>query len=315
MSAADSKRVKRTREEEGGASTPRSTPASNITDAVTCPKCANIFNDPIALACGCTFCRGCIAKAAKPDQDRMICPTCRGVTLLPERGIVAIKKNTAIETIAETMRKRQAARGGGDATAQKETTTTTTAAVATIPKAVSQTPAGNPKVFMDVNIGGRLAGRMIFELYADAVPRTAENFRALCTGEKGVGRRGKKLHFKHCVFHRIIPKFMCQGGDITNGNGTGGESIYGEKFRDESFKGKAGKHTGFGCLSMANSGPNTNGSQFFICTAATPWLDGKHVVFGKMLDGVKTLKMMDAEGSQGGRTRQRVTIADCGMHE
>ena len=120
---------------------------------------------------------------------------------------------------------------------------------------------------MNVAIGGKPAGRLEFELYADAVPKTAENFRALCTGEKGKGRSGKPLHYQKCGFHRIIPGFMCQGGDFTRGNGTGGESIYGAKFEDESFAGKAGKHTGLGCLSMANSGPNTNGSQFFICLA------------------------------------------------
>ena len=171
----------------------------------------------------------------------------------------------------------------------------------------------NPKVFFDISIGGAPAGRLTFELYADVVPKTAENFRALCTGEKGQGTSGKPLHFKGSGFHRIITQFMCQGGDFTAGNGTGGESIYGMKFADESFKGKAGKHTGFGCLSMANAGPNTNGSQFFICTADTPWLDGKHVVFGRMTDGDALLKQMEACGSKEGKTSKPVVIANSGQ--
>eukprot|EP00760_Papus_ankaliazontas_P019122 PhM_4_TR17894/c0_g1_i2/m.22120/K01802/E5.2.1.8; peptidylprolyl isomerase len=170
-----------------------------------------------------------------------------------------------------------------------------------------------PKVFFDISIGGKSSGRMTFELYSDVVPKTAENFRALCTGEKGMGRSGKPLHFKSSGFHRIIPGFMCQGGDFTRGNGTGGESIYGDKFADESFKGIAGKHTGFGCLSMANAGPNTNGSQFFICTADTPWLDGKHVVFGTLIDGQATLRAMESVGTApAGKTTQEVVITDCG---
>merc|ERR1712065_30564 len=171
----------------------------------------------------------------------------------------------------------------------------------------------NPSVFFDIEIDGQSAGRITMELYADTVPKTAENFRALCTGEKGTGKSGKPLHYKGCVFHRIIPSFMCQGGDFTNGNGTGGESIYGTKFEDETFAGKAGKHTGFGCLSMANSGPNTNGSQFFICTTETPWLDGKHVVFGNMTSGKEVLDAMEAVGSKNGATSKEVKIADCGQ--
>ena len=168
-------------------------------------------------------------------------------------------------------------------------------------------------VFFDMTIGGKAAGRLVFELYTDDVPKTAENFRALCTGEKGVGKSGKPLHFKGSAFHRVIPGFMCQGGDFTRGNGTGGESIYGEKFADESFKGKAGKHTGFGCLSMANAGPNTNGSQFFCCTAPTDWLDGKHVVFGRLIQGDETLRAVEAVGSRSGTTSAPVVIADCGQ--
>jgi len=168
----------------------------------------------------------------------------------------------------------------------------------------------NPRVYFDINIGGAPAGRIVFELFADVTPKTAENFRALCTGEKGVGQSGKPLHFKGSGFHRIITQFMCQGGDFTRGNGTGGESIYGEKFADENFK---LKHDIPGLLSMANAGANTNGSQFFITTVETPWLDGKHVVFGKVVEGLDIVKKMEAVGSRSGTTSQPVTIFDSGQ--
>jgi len=167
----------------------------------------------------------------------------------------------------------------------------------------------NPRVYFDITIGEKPAGRVVFELFADTVPKTAENFRALCTGEKGMGKQGKALHFKGSRFHRIIQSFMCQGGDFTRGNGTGGESIYGNKFEDENFK---HKHTTPGLLSMANAGPGTNGSQFFITTVVTPWLDGKHVVFGKVVDGMKVVSAMEAVGSRSGQTSADVVIADCG---
>jgi peptidylprolyl isomerase len=168
----------------------------------------------------------------------------------------------------------------------------------------------NPVVFFDMTIGGAPAGRIEMTLRADVVPKTAENFRALCTGEKGQGQSGKPLHFKGSSFHRVITQFMCQGGDFTRGNGTGGESIYGAKFADENFQ---LKHTGPGTLSMANAGPGTNGSQFFLCTVKTDWLDGKHVVFGSVTGGMEVVKAVEAVGSQSGKTAKPVVIADCGQ--
>ena len=226
-----------------------------------------------------------------------------------------------------------------------------------VPLADVEGKDGNPKVFLDVSIGGGAKQRIEFELFAGHVPKTAENFRCLCTGEKGMGKSGKPLHLKGSIFHRVIPGFMLQGGDFTRGNGTGGgksllltaqrlsgcsaparvvpcsfrakitfvfvfwyvlnalssppESIYGYKFEDEFDNGVV-PHAVPGLLSMANAGPNTNGSQFFVTTAVTSWLDGKHVVFGKVTTGLDVMRAVEAVGSSSGATKAAVTIVDCG---
>ncbi|MFI5963135.1 peptidylprolyl isomerase [Streptomyces asoensis] len=161
------------------------------------------------------------------------------------------------------------------------------------------------KIYFDITINDEPAGRITFNLFEDVVPKTAENFRALATGEKGFGFAGSS-------FHRVIPQFMLQGGDFTRGNGTGGKSIYGEKFADENFD---LKHDRPGLLSMANAGPNTNGSQFFVTTIVTDWLDGKHVVFGEVADesSMALVKKIESYGSRSGATSAKITIAESGQ--
>ncbi|WP_225802946.1 peptidylprolyl isomerase [Streptomyces sp. NK15101] len=161
----------------------------------------------------------------------------------------------------------------------------------------------NENVYFEININDKPAGRITFKLFDDVVPKTAQNFRELATGEHGFGYAGSP-------FHRVIPNFMLQGGDFTRRNGTGGKSIYGEKFEDENFK---LKHDRPFLLSMANAGKNTNGSQFFITTVVTSWLDGKHVVFGEVVEGQDLVKQIESLGSDSGATKAKIEVAESGI--
>ena len=167
----------------------------------------------------------------------------------------------------------------------------------------------NPRVWLDISIDDQQAGRIVIELFADQVPITAENFRMLCTGEKGVGRSGAKLHYKGCKFHRIIPHFIVQSGDFIANDGSQNESIYGARFDDENF---SVKHDQPGIVSMANSGRNTNGGQFFITLVNAPWLDGRHVAFGKVIEGMDIVELIQAAGTSNGIPKQNIIISDCG---
>merc|ERR1711931_574597 len=158
------------------------------------------------------------------------------------------------------------------------------------------------RVFFDLSVNGKAAGRLTFKLHDDVTPKTAENFRQLCTGEPGFGYEGS-------AFHRVITQFMAQGGDFTNHNGTGGKSIYGRTFADENFQ---LRHSKPGLLSMANAGPNTNGSQFFITFVECPWLDGKHTVFGEVEEGHDLLELLERCGSGSGQPRAEIIIEKSG---
>jgi peptidylprolyl isomerase len=265
--------------------------------------------------------------AAKATTTATTPATAKATATTPAKSTPAAKPNAATQTKheKETKPKNQLEKQQRllqnlrDAKEDAQTVVNTTKPIgqksdekhdAVTEKAIAAKRPSRPRVFFDVSIGNQPAGRIIMELYGDIVPKTVENFRALCTGEKGRGRKTNKLlHYKGTKFHRVIPGFMLQGGDFERGDGTGGESIYGGEFKDESFR---LKHDAPYMLSMANAGKNTNGSQFFITTNVTHWLDNKHVVFGRVVSGIDVVKAVERCGQESGKVTRPCVVKNCG---